>query len=57
MSVKPGKLLKVRVTKKIPQLTAGNYFVIAEIDPADIFHDSNFADNLIVSPAPAVMVS
>lgn len=55
VSIAPGKPLRIRLSKTIAQSTAGKYFVILNVDPANTFHESNLANNTIVSPSAVVV--
>jgi hypothetical protein len=53
-SIKPGRPLKIRLSKTIRQAPAGNYFLIVQLDPKNVFNDSNIANNTIVSAQPPI---
>ena len=57
-SIKPGKPLRVRLNKRLPAaVTVGTYFFIVQIDPGNLLHDTNVANNTQVSSPPAIAVS
>ena len=54
ISIKPGKSLPIHVNKIFKNVKAGNYFLILQVDPSDVFHDANVANNTITSSPPAI---
>ena len=55
VSIKPGKTIRIHVSKSIAA-TAGSYYLIVQLDPSNTLGDVNTANNTFVT-ATAIVVS
>ncbi len=49
ISIGAGKTLRLRLTKPFPAAPAGPYFLIVQLDPANVLHDVNISNNVLIS--------
>ncbi|HZK82570.1 MAG TPA: VCBS repeat-containing protein, partial [Humisphaera sp.] len=54
VSIKPGKTIRIHVSKSIAA-TAGSYYLIVQLDPSNTLGDVNTANNTFVSATPIVV--